>query len=119
MTARIDYHTETAQTFLNQARSELEQGDLVQASEKGWGAAAQIVKATAEQRGWRHQSHRDLFQVVERLAEEMDDNALIDLFQVASSLHMNFYEGWQTRQMVGRALMSIETFVSRLEQLDG
>ena len=37
--------------LLTQALRELDQGDLVQASEKGWGAAAQMVKAVAEQRG--------------------------------------------------------------------
>ncbi len=117
MTTRADYHVETARTFLAQARSELEDGDLVQASEKGWGAAAQIVKATAEQRGWPHQAHRDLFQTVERLAEEADDPALMDLFQVASALHMNFYEGWQTSGMIQRGLGGVEALVRRLEQL--
>ncbi len=117
MTTRSDYHTETAHTFLAQARSELVAGDLVQASEKGWGAAAQIVKATAEQRGWQHQAHRDLFRTIERLAEEMDDPTLIDLFQLASALHMNFYEGWQTRRMIERGLTGVETLVRRLDQL--
>ena len=37
--------------LLGQAREELAQGDVRQASEKGWGAAAQIVKAVAETRG--------------------------------------------------------------------
>ena len=117
MTTRVEYHTETAQTFLAQARAELENGDLVQASEKGWGAAAQIVKATAEQRGWRHQSHRNLFEVVERLSEETGDRTLIDLFQVASALHLNFYEGWQTQGMIDRGLGGVEALVRRIEQL--
>ena len=34
---------------------------------------------------------------VERLVDEADEPTLIDLFQVASALHMNFYEDWQTR----------------------
>ena len=33
--------------FLTQARRELAEGDLAQASEKGWGAAAQVLKAIA------------------------------------------------------------------------
>ena len=37
--------------MLDQANAELETGDLRQASEKGWGAAAQIVKAAAQNRG--------------------------------------------------------------------
>ena len=42
----------------------LAEGDLLQASEKGWGVAAQMVKAVAETRGWRHSTHGDLYHVV-------------------------------------------------------
>ena len=37
--------------LLRQGREELAKGDTRQAAEKGWGAAAQIVKAIAESRG--------------------------------------------------------------------
>ena len=37
--------------FLAQAGQELVAGDLPQASEKGWGATAQMLKAIADQRG--------------------------------------------------------------------
>ena len=40
--------------FLAQAFEELKKGDLPQASEKGWGAAAQMVKANAQERSWNH-----------------------------------------------------------------
>ena len=39
---------------MEQANEELARDDLRQASEKGWGAASQIVKAVAEERGWEH-----------------------------------------------------------------
>ena len=41
-----------SRTLLAQGRAELAQGDVRQASEKGWGAAALMLKAIAEQRGW-------------------------------------------------------------------
>ena len=40
--------------LLAQAKQELAAGDPRQASEKGWGAAAQMVKALAADRGWPH-----------------------------------------------------------------
>ncbi len=43
--------------LLDQARAELYQGDIRQASEKGWGAAAQMVEAVAKSRGWPHRHH--------------------------------------------------------------
>ena len=42
------------------AREELEAGNRLQAGEKAWGAVVQPLKAIAEQRGWPHQSHRDV-----------------------------------------------------------
>ena len=46
--------------LLTQARTELSEGDTRQASEKGWGATAQMAKAIAEQRGWEHKTHRQI-----------------------------------------------------------
>ena len=41
-------YQQSSQQFLTQARSELTAGDLQQASEKGWGAATQMLKAIAQ-----------------------------------------------------------------------
>ena len=49
-TPQIDTYRDSAADLLEQARTELAAGDVRQASEKGWGAAAQSVKAIAEAR---------------------------------------------------------------------
>ena len=79
--------------FLNQAFEELSRDDLRQASEKGWGAAAQMVKAYAEDRGLDHNRHALLYRAVRRLVDETDDELLFDWFGAANHLHANFYEG--------------------------
>ena len=88
-----------------------------QASEKGWGAAAQMVKAVAEQRAWEHKGHGLLFTVVDRLATETGDHGMRTEFHVANSLHANFYEHWMSADMVGSGLDEVSVFVDRLEQL--
>ena len=60
-------YQQASQRFLAQAKQELADGDLPQASEKGWGATAQILKAIAEQRGWEHSRHRHYHRIVSRL----------------------------------------------------
>ena len=107
----------TAREFLAKAQEELAQRELTQASEKGWGAAAQMVKAVAEQRGWPHNGHALLFQTVRRLAEETRDEQLDLLFQVANSLHSNFYENWLPLESVQSSLGAVEQLVEKLEQL--
>ena len=44
-------YRERSRAFLVKARTEFDAGDLEQASEKAWGAAAMMVKAVAERRG--------------------------------------------------------------------
>ena len=53
MVSRLAYRDQS-RAYLEQANEELARDDLRQASEKGWGAASQIVKAVAEERGWEH-----------------------------------------------------------------
>ena len=48
-----DYRQQ-ARNFLGKSREYLAEGDLHQASEKGWGAAAWMAKAVAETRGWEY-----------------------------------------------------------------
>ena len=103
--------------FLEQAYRELQEGDLYQASEKGWGAASQIVKAVAEERGWEHNHHRDLFEAVFTLSGESGDRDISRLFWAANALHTNFYEGRMREADVQDALEHVTRFVEKLEAL--
>ncbi len=114
---RIEYHNITGHEFMDKAWKYFHEGDLVQASEKGWGAAAQMVKASAEARGWRHDGHGELFGAIDRLAIEAGDEQLLDLFHIANSLHVNFYEGWLPREMVRSGLVRVGELVDSLERL--
>lgn len=117
MSARATYQAETAAEFLVEGRAHLAEGDLLQASEKGWGAASQIVKAVAKERGWRHKTHGDLYRVVNRLAGELADERLQVLFHSANALHQNFYEGLMPAESVAAGLGAVEEFVGRLGAL--
>ncbi len=116
MTTRSDYHNGTAQGFLHKAQTYLADGDLLQASEQGWGAAAQMVKAVAEVRGWEHLGHRQLYRAIDLLVAETGDGELRPLFNSAGALHANFYEGWLSAAAVGDNLVLVEEFVQRLEE---
>ena len=115
MTQGIDY-ANAGRNFLAQAFEEFAKGELTQASEKGWGAAAQMVKAVAAMRGWDHNGHAYLFQVIRRLTEETEDPQLATLFLVANSLHTNFYENWLPEELVQSGLVNVRELVEKLEQ---
>ena len=69
-------YRESSHHLLAQARAELAAGDARQASEKGWGAAALMLKAVAEERGWEHGRHRHHLRTVGRLRSELGDGAV-------------------------------------------
>ena len=110
-------YRDASRNLLAQARSELSDGDVRQASEKGWGAAAQMVKAIADQRGWRHRAHSLLFDAVDTLAAETGDDDIDRLFDVASALHVNFNEDWASAGRVARGLRDVERLLDKLEPL--
>ena len=112
-------YLDDSRILLAQARAELATGDVRQASEKGRGAAAQIVKAIAEQRGWQHRGHRELFTAVDRLGSELDNPDVQRYFSVASALHVNFYEDWRSAEAVTVSLDDVARFIDLLHPLVG
>ena len=114
---RTTTYREQSRVFLAQAYEELAKGDLQQASEKGWGAASQVVKAIAQERGWRHRSHRHLHGVINALRRETDDPELASLFGAGENLHINFYENRYSSNNIRHLLQQVGQFVDKAEGL--
>ena len=110
------YHT-ASRELLAQGLGELERGDARLASGTGWDAAAQMVKAIAEARGWPHDSHRDLYAAVSRLVDETGDNGIYTLISIAGSLEMNFHEDWFEDEGVSSGLAAVGRLLDKLEPL--
>ena len=117
MVSPRDEHSNISRAFLAKAEEALAEDDLLQASEKGWGAAAHIVKGIAESRGWRHDGHRALYSAVNLLAHDSGDRDIGVLFSVASALHSNFYENWMPPEFVANGLERVRELLGKLERL--
>ena len=110
-------HITITQSMLEHAEERLQAGDLIQASEKGWGAVAHYLKAVAKQRGWQNRSHRDFFYIKDRLANETEDPGRISLlFREANALHQNFYEPLYLPSDVRGGINSAKEFIDLLEE---
>jgi HEPN domain-containing protein len=112
---RAEFHRDLAEKFLQEAEELLAKGDYVQASEKAWGAAAQIVKAVAAKAGKELKSRGDLWRFVSEIAG--GDRELRRLWSRANSLHQNFYEGWMPPEDVRYAVEDVKQFVERLKKM--
>ena len=106
----------TSREYLRRAWGYLDANDLSQASEKGWGAAVEMVKAVAEERGWPHDSHRLLFRVVRDLTNETGHDQLPRMFALAYNLHINHYENWLSAEDVQLYLQEVQTLLGKLEE---
>lgn len=85
-------HQRRAEYFSQRSREFLAEGDLHQASEKGWGAAAHIVKAVAATHGWRYESHDEFDAVLEQASTLAGNDRIHDLGNAAHYLHRNYYK---------------------------
>jgi len=113
----VEMHLRLSEKELMEAEEFLRKGDLVQASEKAWGAAAQIVKAVAAREGRELRGHAELWRFVDEVAGRLNDVELRRLWRTANVLHQNFYENWMPPGDVRYAIEDVKEFVRKLRKL--
>ena len=97
----VQPHMDISDEFLARAREEFDSADLLQASEKAWGAAAHCIKAISDERGWEHNGHRKLIENAHTLIRESDSpEGTGRLILSVNALHQNFYENLLPRELV-------------------
>ena len=105
--------------FIAHAREELANGSRLQAREKAWGAVVQPFEVIAEQRGWRHKSHQDVYDVSSQIALESrfdhdQSLALSDAYRVG---HQNFYENYHSVEELADMIDRVEGLMPYLIEL--
>ena len=118
MTDTVAYHRERSRHFLALVDDELARGELEEASNKVWGAAAHAIKAVAESRGWQHHAHALLEATVYRLVrEEGAPSHLRGQYYIASYFHQRFYGGTPPADGIRYGKDTIAEFIRTLENL--
>ncbi len=115
--ARAVRYASLSHHLVDEAQFELDSGDLIQASEKAWGAAAHAIESIAQTRGWNCHRHDLLSDIATHLAAEWERPALIDLFSLASDLHQNFYEHELDSENVQYRVDRVKTLVAELSAI--
>ena len=99
--ATVRQHQEISDRFLAQAGEELEKGDLLQASEKAWGAVVHFVQSVAKEQNWPVGSHRHTIENARMLIElSPDPRGNSTKLTAMSGLHANFYEDFLPKEVV-------------------
>ena len=109
-------HLELARDFLARSKEYLAEGDLHQASEKGWGAASHIIKAVAAANGWEYEHHDQFDNVVVNASHRYRQPGLIGLSGSAHALHISFYKRKEfiDAEATARRIADIEAMVNTL-----
>ena len=110
----VEKHTRIARRFITAADHYLAEGDLVQASEKLWGAVAHAVKVFCIKREWRHGKYSHLRRAMRRMTGETGDDSWVDGFKVAYELHLNFYNDTMRDSVLDFNRLIVRDLVQRL-----
>lgn len=114
--ASVDDRVQISRRLIRQAREELDAGDRLQATEKVWGAFAQMMKAHGQQRGWLNLgSHRTVGHIAQQLAAEYDERAIIHAYVAADNGHRNFYDNEMSPPEIEGIIVVVSNVLPRLE----
>ena len=114
--ATTSRHREIVSSSLEYARAELRRGDLLQASEKAWGAVAHDVKSIAKEHGWNADSHSDVNRSARRLIQLTDDpEGNGRRLRSVNALHANFYEDFFTEDDVREGIEDAQQLVRSMD----
>ncbi len=114
---RVEFHLRLCEKYLHESEELLARGNYVQASEKAWRAAVQIVKALAAREGRELRGYAELWRFVDEVAGRLNDVELRRLWRTANVLHQNFYENWMPPGDVRYAMEDVKEFVGKLRKL--
>ncbi len=116
-TETVTDHIELARDFLARSKSYLESGDLHQASEKGWGAAAHIIKAAAAANNWEYEVHDDFVNVVANARHRYRQPSLRGKSHAAQELHRNYYrrKRFLNAEEIGENIADVEAMIDVLQ----
>ena len=107
-------HIQTARDFLVKSDNYFTEGDVLQGSEKLWGAAAHSIIALAQQRGWKYGNHYAIRQVVRRIEDELDDERISLGLIAAEKFHANFYHEFMDDDELDMGRPAARRFVERI-----
>lgn len=110
----IETHAAHSEALLAHAPAMLEQGERLQASEKIWGAVSHAISDVAAKRNWPNRDHADKLDIVRYISVEADQPALVRLYGLARTFHVNFHEDTMDEAAIAEGIESAREMVGSL-----
>ena len=110
-------YEEISRRLLQQAQEELDKGDILQASDKVWGATAHAVKSVCQRMGWNHHAHNHLRAAANYAAAEFGRDDLALAYGFLDALHTNYYEHQRTAREISVGIDNAALFIREFSAL--
>ena len=104
-------YEEISRHLLEQAHEELDKGDVLQASDKVWGATAHAVKAVCRRMGWNHHAHNHLSVAANYVLSQIGRTELRLAYGYLEALHTNYYEHQRGADEIRTGVESAARFI--------
>ena len=116
----VEDRVQISKRLIQQAREELEAGDRLQATEKAWGALAQMMKAHGQQRGWLNLGgHRTVGHIARQLHAEYQEMDIANAYIAADNGHRNFYDNEMSPPEIAEIIVTVAEVLPDLERALG
>ena len=110
-------YEEISRHLLQQAQEELDKGDILQASDKVWGATAHAIKAVCQRMGWNHRAHNHLNAAANYIFAELGRDDLLSAYGYLDALHSNYYEHQRVASEVRVGIANSDFLIRELATL--
>ena len=112
-------YEEISRHLLAQAQEELDKGDILQASNKVWGAVTDAIKAYAQQRAWNCDTENYIRDAARCIAVEQGREDLRTIYGYLEAVNRQLSEQSEESDEVANWLNSAEFYIRELAALQG
>lgn len=112
----IETHEVHSEALLAHAPALLEQGDRLQASEKIWGAVSHAISDIAAKRNWPNRDYADKEDIVRYISIEAGQPALVSLYGLARTFHVNFHEDTKDEAAIAEGIEAAKEMTALLRE---
>jgi len=111
---RIKVYIYLFKKYLKEAEEYKNKGDIVQSSEKLWGAVTSLLNIIGEVKKVPHYTHRDYWEIMNIIVRETNDYELNELLALAEKLHANFYHNFIPSDLFEMYARRINVLIKKL-----
>ncbi len=116
---RLRIYAGLFQKYYLEAKKLAKENDIVQASEKYWGAITALLNIIGELKNVSHFSHSDYWDIMEMIISETQDDEMRRLLATVEKMHANYYHNFIRKENFPSYVKDAESLIRKLIEYIG